>query len=285
MEHSTLNPTIVVKNTVRPKQQLYKMAQTSLAFKITNDVIQRSKNIRISNADASKSVYEALYEHEGLKEAGVRDWPDEFQTEVNEGLRENQFVFMDQKDEQALKVLSQEDMKVTSVKQLLESLAIPEEAKGDRISVVLRCKKVTSAPKVVASAPAAAAPTAAAFISSSGISCCSNNRCRSSSSGGISSSRSGRSSISSSSISSSSGSKCHQCGTTRPATYVLAACAEQGSLFVHHFFLLCLLRDMHLGSKVQKTVYGSRRCLWREGVRRSVVGPVGEDLRKRSLPH
>ena len=162
MEHSTLNPTIVVKNTVRPKQQLYKMAQTSLAFKITNDVIQRSKNIRISNADASKSVYEALYEHEGLKEAGVRDWPDEFQTEVNEGLRENQFVFMDQKDEQALKVLSQEDMKVTSVKQLLESLAIPEEAKGDRISVVLRCKKVTSAPKVVASAPAAAAPTAAA---------------------------------------------------------------------------------------------------------------------------
>ena len=149
------------------------MARRSIAFRVTNDMTQRSKNVRISNADALGSIYQALYEHEGLQEAGVREWPSEFQSELDEGMRENQFMVMD-KNEEAVKIFTQEEMKATSVEELLQSLEEAEESDDARIHLVLRCKKVSSStsPRSVTVSPGVetetAPPTASPTQTSSG---------------------------------------------------------------------------------------------------------------------
>jgi hypothetical protein len=118
----------------------------TLSARVTNDVTKRSKYIRIAHSNLGASVFETIYESPALKAANVLEWPSEVKEKIVEGIYAIQMAVVSD-DASPVAVLSFDEMKTTSLQQLINGSGV-----SDAIKLVLKCEEEDpNAPKLSAS--------------------------------------------------------------------------------------------------------------------------------------
>jgi hypothetical protein len=115
------------------QQQHQQESASQVRIRITNKVSGRFKDL-IVDVKGDVNLYEAVYDNKTVKEAHIRKWGADLAKQVKSKEAEIQCVVKDEVSHTGSHKFSIEDLKRTSIKQLVELAA-----KTDRINLVLQC--------------------------------------------------------------------------------------------------------------------------------------------------
>jgi hypothetical protein len=117
-------------------------ANNSIPFQIRNEVTELSGELTISSEGLTSSVLEAIYENDAVIAANIRKWPSELAAKCKEGSFAIHLFVLD-KDSVQVKKLSIDEMKTTTVQDLVE--AVPPDDPDERIQLLLKCEREENA--------------------------------------------------------------------------------------------------------------------------------------------
>ena len=114
--------------------------KTTLGVRVINQVTDRFKDVVVEISDTT-TIYDAVYNHPGVKEAHVRKWDSEIARKVKAGASEIKFLVWDDDTGKPWHEFSLDDLKKTSTRQLSESVA----EHSNLVKIYLQCCDVENA--------------------------------------------------------------------------------------------------------------------------------------------
>ena len=112
----------------------------TLGVRVINQVTDRFKDVVVDISETA-SVYDAVYNHPGVKDAHVRKWGSEIAKKVKAGTSEIRFLVWDDDTGKPWHEFSLDDLKQTSTRQLFELVA----EHSNLVKIYLQCYDVENA--------------------------------------------------------------------------------------------------------------------------------------------